>query len=81
MRCARGAREATGPRLPAVFTRPLHAAQVFGAQEAVDAAAQLLAEGLPPKPATQRLLNVAIREKRCKDNCSLLLVNLSRGGR
>ncbi|KXZ56350.1 hypothetical protein GPECTOR_1g31 [Gonium pectorale] len=48
---------------------------VFGSQEAVDAAAGLLAEGQPPKAITNRLLNIAVREKRCKDNCSVLLLS------
>ncbi|KAG2432497.1 hypothetical protein HXX76_008842 [Chlamydomonas incerta] len=48
---------------------------VFGAQEAVDTAAGLLAEGAEPKAVTNRLLNLAVREKKCKDNCSVLLVS------
>ncbi|PNH10320.1 putative protein phosphatase 2C 8 [Tetrabaena socialis] len=47
---------------------------VFGAQEAVDAASKLLAEGKDAKSITNRLLNMAIREKRCADNCTVLLV-------
>ncbi|GLC68531.1 hypothetical protein PLESTF_000702200 [Pleodorina starrii] len=47
---------------------------VFGAQEAVDSAQSLLAEGLAAKAVTNRLLNIAVREKRCKDNCSVMLV-------
>ncbi|GIL48525.1 hypothetical protein Vafri_5028 [Volvox africanus] len=47
---------------------------VFGAQEAVDTAHSLLAEGLGDKAVTNRLLNVAVREKRCKDNCSVMIV-------
>ncbi|GFR45250.1 hypothetical protein Agub_g6356 [Astrephomene gubernaculifera] len=47
---------------------------VFGAQEAVDTAAALLGEGQAVKAVTNRLLNIAVREKRCKDNCSVLLV-------
>jgi hypothetical protein len=51
-----------------------HRTQVFGAQEAVDTTQSLLAEGVAPKAVTNRLLNIAVREKRCKDNCSVLLV-------
>ncbi|PNW78595.1 hypothetical protein CHLRE_09g390600v5 [Chlamydomonas reinhardtii] len=50
---------------------------VYGAQEAVDAAAALLAEGAAPKAVTNRLLYVAVREKKCKDNCSVLLVQFA----
>lgn len=50
------------------------ACRVFGAQDAVDTAAALLAEGRAAKDVTNRLLNMAIRERRCKDNCSVLLL-------
>ncbi|EFJ51267.1 hypothetical protein VOLCADRAFT_42867, partial [Volvox carteri f. nagariensis] len=47
---------------------------VFGAQEAVDVVHSLLNEGLGAKAVTNRLINIAVREKRCKDNCSVMLV-------
>ncbi|KAG2454060.1 hypothetical protein HYH02_001101 [Chlamydomonas schloesseri] len=50
---------------------------VFGSQEAVDTAAALLAEGAEPKAVTNRLLNLAVREKKCKDNCSVMLVQFA----
>lgn len=48
--------------------------QVFDAQSAVDTTAKLLSEGLEPKAVTNRLINIAIRERKCTDNCSVLLM-------
>lgn len=36
----------------------------------------LLGEGLTPKAACQRLLHEAVREKHCKDNCTVAMVVL-----
>lgn len=47
---------------------------VFDAQGAVDAVSKLLEEGRELKAVTNRLLNQAIRERRCKDNCTIMLV-------
>lgn len=49
-------------------------AGVFPPQVAVDTACKLLQEGKDEKAVTNRLINMAVRELRCKDNCTCLLV-------
>ncbi len=44
------------------------------------AAAAVGANGRPLKDVTNRLLNMAVRERRCKDNCSIMLVRFVRAG-
>lgn len=46
---------------------------VFSPQEAVSTAAQLLQDKRDTKGVCVRLLNEAIRQRRCKDNCTLVL--------
>ncbi|KIZ03592.1 hypothetical protein MNEG_4366 [Monoraphidium neglectum] len=48
--------------------------QVFDAQGAVAMVQQLLSEGRDPKAITNRLINAAVRERRCKDNCTIMLL-------
>mmetsp|Transcript_4664 Transcript_4664/g.14063 ORF Transcript_4664/g.14063 Transcript_4664/m.14063 type:complete len:96 (-) Transcript_4664:789-1076(-) len=48
---------------------------VWDSQGCVDAAAALLSQpGSDPKAVTNRLLNMAVRERGAKDNCSVMLV-------
>ena len=48
---------------------------VFGAQDAVDfAAAELWGRGKDAKQVCNRLVHEAIRERRCADNCTVMLV-------
>jgi hypothetical protein len=56
--------------LPCVLT------QVFDAQSAVDLVAALLAEGKAAKAVTHSVVTQAVRERRCKDNVTLMLVVL-----
>lgn len=58
----------------ALHTPPPARAQVFDAQGAADMAAALLAGGRDAKAVTNRLINEAVRVRRCKDNCSVALV-------
>lgn len=52
-----------------------HPAGVFSPQDAVDFAQREMAEkGRDPKQTCNRLLHEAIRERRCKDNCTVMLV-------
>ncbi|KAI8475948.1 MAG: phosphatase 2C-like domain-containing protein [Monoraphidium minutum] len=53
---------------------------VFDPQDAVAAARQLLAEGRDAKAVTNRLVNMAVRERRCKDNCTVMLIVFGGGG-
>mmetsp|Transcript_35829 Transcript_35829/g.89448 ORF Transcript_35829/g.89448 Transcript_35829/m.89448 type:complete len:140 (-) Transcript_35829:1888-2307(-) len=53
---------------------------VFGATEAANMAAKLVAEGKGAKFVTNRLLNEAIIKRNCKDNCTVLLVTFDGGG-
>jgi len=48
--------------------------RVFDAQNAVDMAQQLLEQGRDVKGVANRLLNEAIRERKCKDNVTVMLV-------
>ncbi|KAF5842845.1 phosphatase 2C-like domain-containing protein [Dunaliella salina] len=52
---------------------------VFDAQNAVDMAQQLLAQGRGEKSVANRLLNEAVRERKCKDNVTVMLVRLRAG--
>jgi hypothetical protein len=54
--------------------------QVFDPQGAVDCAAAAIASGKEGKAVTSRLLQEAVRERRCKDNCTILLVHLQHPG-
>lgn len=47
---------------------------VMDPQGAVDFVAQQLQQGKDPKAATNRLLHEVVTERRCKDNCTVLLV-------
>lgn len=46
---------------------------VFSPQEAVHTAVQLLEEHKDAKTVCVRLLHEAIRQRRCKDNCTIVL--------
>jgi hypothetical protein len=48
--------------------------QVFEPQGAIDMALKLLGDGKDIKAVTDRLLNEAIRERKCKDNCTIILL-------
>jgi len=50
------------------------ACAVFDAQQAVDMAADLLGSGRDAKKVADRLLNEAVRERKCKDNVTLILI-------
>ena len=53
--------------------------RVFDGQGAVDVAAQLLSDGSrDDKAVTNRLLNMAVRERGCKDNATIMLLRFSR---
>eukprot|EP00955_Chlamydomonas_euryale_P080545 363433-Chlamydomonas_euryale.AAC.12 len=53
---------------------PRSACRVWDSQGCVDAAAALLSQpGSDPKAVTNRLLNMAVRERGAKDNCSVML--------
>ncbi|KAK9812811.1 hypothetical protein WJX72_004205 [[Myrmecia] bisecta] len=47
---------------------------VFGPEDAVKMASKLLGEGRDAKATCNRLINEAIRERRCKDNCTVMLI-------
>uniref|UniRef100_A0A7S0RWZ6 protein-serine/threonine phosphatase n=1 Tax=Pyramimonas obovata TaxID=1411642 RepID=A0A7S0RWZ6_9CHLO len=47
---------------------------VFGPQDAIDFVHKYLEEGRTAKAICNRILNEAIRERKCKDNCTVLLV-------
>lgn len=47
---------------------------VFGPSDAVDFVQKLLKEGLPITSISRRLVREAIRERRCKDNCTAIVV-------
>lgn len=56
---------------------PGHPAGVFSPQDAVDFAQREMAlKGRDPKQTCNRLLHEAIRERRCKDNCTVMLVKI-----
>ncbi|KAG4991952.1 hypothetical protein AAZX31_09G162300 [Glycine max] len=47
---------------------------VFGPSDAVDFVQKLLNEGLPVATVSRRLVREAVRERRCKDNCSAIII-------
>lgn len=51
---------------------------MFDNQEAVQTAASLLAEGRTVKAVTNRMINMAIRERRCTDNCTIMLLQFQK---
>lgn len=50
--------------------------QVFDAQGAVDFVAEQLQQQKEDKATTNRILHEAIRERRCKDNCTIMLIRV-----
>mmetsp|Transcript_34318 Transcript_34318/g.97214 ORF Transcript_34318/g.97214 Transcript_34318/m.97214 type:complete len:330 (+) Transcript_34318:176-1165(+) len=51
---------------------------LWSADDAVQSTTALLAEGMDQKAVTNRLLNITVRERRCKDNCTLMLLEFVR---
>ncbi|XP_027193409.1 probable protein phosphatase 2C 8 isoform X2 [Cicer arietinum] len=51
---------------------------VFGPSDAVDFVQKLLNEGLPVTTVSRRLVKEAVRERRCKDNCSAIVIAFKR---
>eukprot|EP00877_Chromochloris_zofingiensis_P010412 jgi/Chrzof1/5624/Cz16g09110.t1 len=49
---------------------------VFDAQGAVDFVAEQLQQQKEDKATTNRILHEAIRERRCKDNCTIMLIRV-----
>ncbi|XP_020218085.1 probable protein phosphatase 2C 8 isoform X1 [Cajanus cajan] len=47
---------------------------VFGPSDAVDFVQKLLNEGLPVTTVSRRLVKEAVRERRCKDNCTAIVI-------
>ncbi|XP_017974021.1 PREDICTED: probable protein phosphatase 2C 8 [Theobroma cacao] len=47
---------------------------VFGASDAVEFVQKLLKEGLPVTAVSRRLVREAVRERRCKDNCTAIVI-------
>ncbi|XP_024030345.1 probable protein phosphatase 2C 8 isoform X4 [Morus notabilis] len=47
---------------------------VFGPSDAVDFVHKLLKEGLPVATVSRRLVREAVLERRCKDNCTAILI-------
>ncbi|KAE9600243.1 hypothetical protein Lal_00046291 [Lupinus albus] len=47
---------------------------VFGPSDAVDFVQKLLKEGLPVTAVSRRLVREAVRERRCKDNCTAIVI-------
>jgi integrin-linked kinase-associated serine/threonine phosphatase 2C len=47
---------------------------LWSADDAVATASAMLQEGREPKVVTNRLLNITVRERRCKDNCTIMLL-------
>ncbi|DBB11479.1 TPA: hypothetical protein ACH3X3_006888 [Trebouxia sp. C0006] len=50
----------------------------FGPQDAVKVVADLCQTGRPLKSVCERLVYMAVRERRCKDNCTVLLASFNR---
>ncbi|XP_024030343.1 probable protein phosphatase 2C 8 isoform X2 [Morus notabilis] len=48
--------------------------KVFGPSDAVDFVHKLLKEGLPVATVSRRLVREAVLERRCKDNCTAILI-------
>ena len=54
---------------------------MFSPQDAVDFAQREMAEkGHNAKQTCNRLLHEAVRERHCKDNCTVMLLQLQHGG-
>eukprot|EP00873_Tetraselmis_striata_P005819 jgi/Tetstr1/426083/TSEL_016414.t1 len=51
---------------------------LWSPDDAVAATMGLLHEGMEPKAITNRLLNITVRERRCKDNCTVMLLHFVR---
>ncbi|KAK9278471.1 hypothetical protein L1049_028037 [Liquidambar formosana] len=47
---------------------------VFGPSDAVDFVQKLLKEGLPVTAVSRRLIREAVRERRCRDNCTAIVI-------
>eukprot|EP00803_Ostreobium_quekettii_P000578 evm.model.scf_964EXC.3 EVM.evm.TU.scf_964EXC.3 scf_964EXC:13598-17520(+) len=54
--------------------------KVFDGQGAVDMVAELLEEGRDEKSVCNRILNEAVRNRRCNDNCTVLLIKFAPSG-
>ena len=52
--------------------------QVFDSQSAVDSARAALSSGRDAKGTTNKLIHEAIRERRCKDNCTVMMIKFER---
>ncbi|GAU41098.1 hypothetical protein TSUD_139670 [Trifolium subterraneum] len=51
---------------------------VFGPSDAVEFVQKLLNEGLPVTTVSRRLVREAVRERRCKDNCTAIIIAFKR---
>ncbi|XP_057952715.1 probable protein phosphatase 2C 8 isoform X2 [Malania oleifera] len=51
---------------------------VFGPSDAVDFVQKMLIEGLPVSTVSHRLVREAVRERRCKDNCTAVVIVFKR---
>ncbi|XP_054776195.1 probable protein phosphatase 2C 8 isoform X3 [Prosopis cineraria] len=51
---------------------------VFGPSDAVDFVQKLLSEGLPVTAVSRHLVREAVRERRCKDNCTAIVIVFKR---
>lgn len=72
---------ASTPQQRARRGRPaMHCRQVMEPQATIEMAAALLDAGREPKAVTNRLLNEAVVVRKCKDNCSVLLVVFQHDG-
>ncbi|RDX92585.1 putative protein phosphatase 2C 8, partial [Mucuna pruriens] len=49
---------------------------VFGPSDAVEFVQKLLNEGLPVTTVSRRLVKEAVRERRCKDNCTAIVIGV-----
>jgi integrin-linked kinase-associated serine/threonine phosphatase 2C len=54
--------------------------QVMDPQATVELVQQQLQAGKDEKPITKKLINEAVIERRCKDNCTVMLVRFERCG-
>ncbi|EOA37390.1 hypothetical protein CARUB_v10011250mg [Capsella rubella] len=53
--------------------------EVFGPSDAVGFVQKLLKEGLPVSVISRRLVKEAVKERRCKDNCTAIVIVFKRG--
>ncbi|KAH0877820.1 hypothetical protein HID58_065214 [Brassica napus] len=53
--------------------------EVFGPSDAVGYVQKLLKEGLPVSTISRRLVKEAVKERRCKDNCTAIVIVFRRG--